>query len=98
MGLAVERGERAEAQWDARLSAYGAAFPALAQELAQRLRGELPGDWDAALPRFAADGKGLATREASGQVMNAIAVRLPALVGGSADLRPVDQDGTEGPG
>ena len=88
MRLAVERGARAETQWNTRLSAYGVAYPALAEELAQRLRGELPSGWDAALPLFAADAKGLATRDASGQVMNAIAVRLPALVGGSADLDP----------
>ena len=52
------------------------------------LRGDLPPDWDADIPVFPADAKGMATRVASGKVMNAIAPRLPALIGGSADLDP----------
>ena len=52
------------------------------------MRGELPPDWDADIPVFPADVKGLATRAASGKVMNALAPRLPALTGGSADLDP----------
>ena len=49
---------------------------------------ELPAGWDAAIPVFPADAKGVATRVASGKVMNAIAPHLPALIGGSADLDP----------
>ena len=67
---------------------YAQAFPDLAEELRRSLRGELPPDWDADIPVFPADAKGIATRVASGQVMNAIAPRLPMLTGGSADLDP----------
>jgi transketolase len=52
------------------------------------LRGELPEGWDAAIPEFAADPKGLATRAASGKILNAVAGKLPTLMGGSADLNP----------
>ncbi len=85
---AVERGARAEAGWNDRLSAYAQAFPELAGELQQRMRGDLPAGWDADIPRFPADAKGMATRVASGKIMNAIAPHLPALAGGSADLDP----------
>ncbi len=85
---ALAQGEKAEAEWKARLRAYAEAFPDLAAELQARLRGDLPSDWDAAIPVFAADPKGMATRVAGGLVMNAIAARLPALFGGSADLDP----------
>lgn len=85
---AAERGERAEAEWNEKFSAYAQAFPELAQELKGIMRGELPAGWDAGIPQFAADAKGMATRVASGKIMNAIAPRLPALIGGSADLDP----------
>ena len=85
---AVERGAHDEAAWNARMTLYAQAFPDLAEELRRSLRGELPPDWDADIPVFPADAKGIATRVASGQVMNAIAPRLPALTGGSADLDP----------
>jgi len=85
---ALVRGERAEAAWQEEFSAYARAHPELARELQQRLRGELPAGWDADIPSFPADAKGLATRVASGRIMNAIAPRLPALIGGSADLDP----------
>lgn len=85
---ALARGKQAEAEWDARVDEYARAFPELASELQRRLRSELPDGWDADIPEFPADGKGTATRVASGKVMNAIAPRLPALIGGSADLDP----------
>jgi transketolase len=85
---ALARGERAEAEWNDRMAAYARAFPDLAQEMESRIRGELPHGWDANIPAFPADAKGLATRVASGRVMNAIAPLLPALMGGSADLNP----------
>jgi transketolase len=85
---AVALGARAEAASNERMTAYAQAFPDLAEELLRMLRGELPRDWDADLPVFPADAKGIATRVASGKVMNAIAPRLPALTGGSADLDP----------
>jgi transketolase len=95
---ALERGERAEAEWNDRFSAYAQAFPALALELQQRMRGELPASWDAEFPEFPADAKGMATRVASGKVMNAVAPRLPALIGGSADLDPSTHTALKGLG
>jgi len=88
MREALERGANAQSDWDERMSAYAAAFPELARELRARLGGELPQGWDADIPQFPADPKGLATRVAGGQVMNAFAKKLPALCGGSADLDP----------
>jgi transketolase len=85
---AVDRGARAESAWNDRFSAYAQAFPGLASELQALMRGELPTGWDAHIPRFPADAKGVATRVASGSIMNAVARDLPALIGGSADLDP----------
>ena len=85
---ALERGAKAEADWNDRLVAYARAFPEQASELQSSLRGELPAGWNAEIPVFPADTKGLATREASGKIMNSVAPRLPALTGGSADLDP----------
>jgi transketolase len=81
-------GERAEAEWKERFSAYAKKFPDLARELEQAVRGVLPDGWDATIPDFPPDPKGLATRVASGKVLNAIAPKLPTLIGGSADLNP----------
>jgi transketolase len=85
---ALVRGTRDEAAWNDRVAAYARAFPDMAQELLGRVHGELPSGWDADIPAFPTDAKGIATRVASGKVMNAIAPRLPALTGGSADLDP----------
>ena len=85
---AVARGARYEAASGERMAAYARAFPDLAEELRQSLCGELPRNWDADMPVFPTDAKGISTRVASGKVMNAIAPRLPALTGGSADLDP----------
>jgi transketolase len=95
---ARERGVQAEAAWDESLRAYAGVFPDLAHELQGRLRAELPSGWDADIPVFNADGQGLATREASGKVINAIAPRLPALTGGSADLDPSTKTALKGLG
>ena len=95
---AVARGARDEAAWIARLAAYRQAFGQLAAELECSLRGELPAGWDADIPVFAADAKGMATRAASGKVMNAIAPRLPSLSGGSADLDPSTKTALQGLG
>lgn len=85
---ALQQGAQAEADWDTRWGAYAEAFPDLAAELQGRLQGDLPAGWDVDIPEFATDKKGIASRVAGGQVMNAIASRLPALFGGSADLDP----------
>ena len=88
MRKALERGAQAEAEWNSRMLDYALAFPELSAELQGRLRGKLPVGWDADIPVFPADAKGMATRVSGGLVMNAIAPRLPALFGGSADLDP----------
>ncbi len=85
---AAERGPELEQNWQEGLSAYRAAYPDLAAELERRLAGELPEGWAGNLPKFPADEKGMATRAASGKVLNALADRLPELMGGSADLAP----------
>lgn len=85
---AVERGREREANWRRQLEAYQNAYPARGAELQRRLDGDLPGGWDAALPTFPADPKGLATRASSGKVLNVLSKQLPELIGGSADLTP----------
>lgn len=93
---AIKRGEQAEAQWQACLEAYQEAYPDLARELLRRLRGELPECWSDELPEFPADAKGMATRVSSGKVLNALAARIPELIGGSADLTPSNKTWIEG--
>jgi transketolase len=95
---ALDRGARDQAAWNDRMTAYERAFPDAAQELRRSLRGDLPPGWDADIPLFPADAKGIATRVASGKVMNTIAPRLPALTGGSADLDPSTHTVLEGLG
>jgi transketolase len=85
---AVGRGALAEVASEERMAAYSGAFPDLAQELRRRLEGALPNGWADDLPVFPPDAKGMATRVASGKVMNAVASKLPELIGGSADLDP----------
>jgi transketolase len=84
----VSKGERVEAEWKERYSAYAQKFPDLAREFGEATRGSLPRGWDVGIPEFPADAKGLATRAASGKVLNAIAPKVPTLIGGSADLNP----------
>ncbi len=95
---ALDRGSESEADWNDRLTAYTNAFPELALELKISLCDDLPAGWDTDIPVFPADAKGIATREASSQVMNAIAPKLPALTGGSADLDPSTKTGLKGLG
>ena len=83
--LARERGARLEAEWRHKHDGYRRAFPELAAELERRLAGRLPEGWDAGLPVFTPK-DAQATRAASGKTLNAIALRLPELIGGSADL------------
>ena len=86
--LALEHGQQAEAEWMAKFRDYAKAFPDLAREFQQATVGALPEAWDADLPIFPADAKGMATRAASGKILNAICGKLSALTGGSADLDP----------
>ena len=84
----VERGAEMRTVWQQRWDAYAAAQPDAAHTLSRRLAGELPSDWDVAIPTFDAKNGNVATRVASGVVLNALATRLPELCGGSADLAP----------
>ncbi|MCD6554009.1 MAG: transketolase [Anaerolineae bacterium] len=83
---AVERGRDRETDWQTRFAAYAAAYPELAAEWEMAMSGELPPGWDADLPVFKPEDGPVATRVASGKVLNALAPRLPTLIGGSADL------------
>jgi transketolase len=82
------RGARAHAAWYTLFTAYRMQYPALAAQIDCLQNGNLPAQWDASLPTFDADAKGLATREASAQVLNAIGAGVPWLLGGAADLAP----------
>lgn len=82
------RGRTAREQWMARFTTYKLQYPELADALYRMQRRELPDGWDQDLPTFPADPKGLAGRDASAQVLNAVARRVPWLIGGSADLTP----------
>ena len=84
----IESGRESEETWEKQFEAYEAAFPELANELKRRINGTLPENWEESLPVFPEDEKGMATRAASGKVLNALAKALPELMGGSADLAP----------
>ncbi len=83
-----QRGAHAYAAWEANYAAYRAQYPDLADQLDQMQQRIAPDNWDTSLPAFPTDAKGLATRESSGEVLNAIAARMPWLLGGAADLAP----------
>ena len=83
---AVEQGESLEATWQNRLDGYAQSNPDAHAELTRRIDGELPEDWDADLPDFEPSDDGMATRKASGAVIESIYAQLPELIGGSADL------------
>lgn len=85
---AATRGAASRVDWHERFEAYRNEFPAEGAEFDRRMRGELPDGWDADIPVFTEAGGAVATRDASGTVMNAIARGVPELMGGSADLAP----------
>ena len=82
------RGRQEREQWETRFAAYEKQFPKEAAELKTLWAGKLPEGWDAGIPTFAADPKGLASRVSSGKVLNGLAKGFPWLIGGSADLAP----------
>lgn len=84
---ALDVGKAVQADWEQRFAAYAQAYPLLAEEWKRVMSGELPADWESHLPVFGPSAA-MATREASGQVINALAAYVPELVGGSADLAP----------
>jgi transketolase len=83
-----ERGHALREHWQKMFEAYCDNHAEAGAEITRMLARELPENWDADLPEFAADAKGLATREASGKALNAIAPRVPWLIGGAGDLAP----------
>lgn len=103
LGLAAERGRAKQAAWNAAFSEFREAFPDEGQELDDVLRGQLPANWEDGLNGLFEGADPIATRSASGVVMNAISQGVPAFIGGSADLAPstrtlLDGQGDIGPG
>jgi transketolase len=92
------RGAEAQAEWQKRFDAYRQAHPDAAKELEQALSRTLPEGWDADLPTWSKDDKPIATRAASGKALNAIARRVPWLIGGSADLSGSNNTDIDGGG
>jgi transketolase len=82
------RGRELNKAWLDLFTSYRQKYPELAVEIERMQQRELPADWDAELPVFPADAKGLATRDSSGKALNAIAAHYPWLIGGAADLSP----------
>jgi transketolase len=82
---AISRGSQQESEWNTLVESYGRQHADLGQQWRSMMKGELPADWETHLPSFA-DAKPIATRVASGEVINALAPHLPMLIGGSADL------------
>ena len=85
---AVDSGSAAQASWQKAFATYERAYPELAQEWRRVMRGELPVGWEDRLPAFETSAGPMATREASGKVLNALAPHMAELAGGSADLAP----------
>jgi transketolase len=83
-----KRGQELRAAWFRRFEDYRKSYPELADHLYRMQHRQLPEGWDKALPTFEADAKGLASRDASATVLNAVAEHVPWLIGGSADLAP----------
>jgi transketolase len=92
------RGAAARDRWESLFAAYGREFPELATEIEQMQRRELPAGWDRDLPSFAPDPKGIAGRDASGEVLNVLARNIPWFLGGSADLGPSNKTTLKFPG
>ncbi len=87
-GAIAERGAKLRDEWVALTDKYRDVYPELSAELDLLLKDELPEGWDADIPVFEADPKGVASRDSGGKVLNAIAAKVPWLIGGSADLAP----------
>ena len=85
---AVDRGQQLQREWSAMMEAYRRVSPDLYEQLQCDFHAQLSSDWDKDLPVFQRESKPIATRDASGKVMNALANRVPELIGGSADLSP----------
>ena len=95
---AIEKGAKAQSEWQQKLDAYRAAFPKEAAEFEMMMAGKLPDDWAADLPKWQPTDKVIATRVAGGQAQNALAKRIPNILGGSADLNPSTETAMKGLG
>jgi len=95
MRQAVQQGQKRQTEWEELLARYAVAYPDLAQRWQEWQSGTLPGGWDADIPAFE-PGRSLATRSASGEVLNVIAPRVQNLIGGSADLAPSNKTQIKG--
>ena len=93
---AVKAGEKREKEWETLFTAYEKAYPESAGEWKRIMHGDLPEGWEQGIPVFPADPKGMATRAASGTVLNGFASRIPNLIGGSADLAPSNKTEIKG--
>ncbi len=93
---AVPKGDAAEKSWRQKFEEYRRAFPKEAAEFEMILAGRLPQDWQADLPHWAPKDKAIATRAAGGKVLNALARRIPNIIGGSADLNPSTNTALDG--
>src|SRR5690625_3552992 len=98
MSGAVERGRKVEEEWNELFEKYRKSYPEEGEEFRKFFSRTLPENWDEILPAFEADEKGIATRKASGIVLNAIADHLNNLIGGSADLTGSNNTDLEGKG
>jgi transketolase len=96
LGLALERGRKHEVDWRQLLVAYREGHPDLADLFQTVMDGRLPEGWEATIPSFDEDDGPLATRGASGRIINSMAGSLPNLIGGSADLAPSNKTHLEG--
>ncbi|AFM24810.1 transketolase [Desulfomonile tiedjei] len=85
---AVDRGKARESEWKSSLEEYEKRYPDLASEFRRRISGSFPEGWDRELPSFKPDDGPIATRSASGKVINVLAPKMPELIGGAADLAP----------
>ena len=92
------RGGQERAKWETLYADYAKKYPELSDQIGRMQKRELPDGWDKKLPVFAADAKGMATRESSGKVLNALAQNIPWMVGGSADLAKSNKTNLEGAG
>jgi transketolase len=95
---AIGKGAQAQQDWESGFKAYAAAFPKEAAELDAMISGKLPDDWAADLPRWKPTDKAIATRVAGGEALNALAKRIPNIIGGSADLNPSTNTALKGMG
>lgn len=95
---AVQNGNKEQQEWQSKFDAYKKAFPQEAAELEQNISGKLPENFAADLPKWKPSDKAIATRVAGGEVMNALAKRIPNLIGGSADLNPSTNTALKGLG